>query len=140
MIGYGKRVLVVDEDGRERLETVLVLEQVGFTVVQACDGLEAMGEMERRHFDVVVTECHLPQMNGLDLLAQSRILWSATPVIILSNTRYTQEMAEARGAFAWIRRSADPGVLVSILALAVAQGVEQGVERDSLQAKELVGA
>ena len=38
MIGYGKNVLVVDDDGSERQETALVLEQAGFTVVQACDG------------------------------------------------------------------------------------------------------
>jgi DNA-binding response OmpR family regulator len=140
MIGYGKPVLVVDEDKRERLETVMVLEQAGLTVVQVCNDLEALSEMRRQQFDAVVTDCHLPLMNGLDLLAQSRILWSETPVIILSKTRYTQEMAEARGAFAWIRRSTDPGVLVSILALALAQGIEQGVERESQQANELVGA
>jgi DNA-binding response OmpR family regulator len=138
MIGYGKRVLVVDEDERERLETVVVLEQVGFTVVQACDGLKALSEMQRRHFDAVVTDCHLPQMNGLDLLAQSRILWSETPVIILSKTRYTKEMAEVRGAFAWIRRSTDPGVLMSIMALALAP--VQGVEWEPLHGMEQVGA
>ena len=136
MISYGKRVLVVDDDERERQETALVLKQAGFTVVQACDGLDALSEMQQQHFDAVVTDCHMPQLNGLDLLAQSRVIWSDTPVIILSKTRYTREMAEARGAFAWIRKSSSPGVLLSILAMAV----EQGVEWESQHAMERVGA
>ena len=45
MISYGKRVLVVDDDERERQETALVLDQAGFTVVQVCDGLYALSEM-----------------------------------------------------------------------------------------------
>ena len=136
MISYGKRVLVVDDDERERQETALVLEQAGFTVVQACDGLDALSEIQQQHFDAVVTDCYIPQLNGLELLAQSRVIWSDTPVIILSKTRYTREMAEAREAFAWIRKSSSPGVLLSILAMAV----EQGVEWESQHAMERVGA
>jgi DNA-binding response OmpR family regulator len=66
MISYGKRVLVVDDDERERQETALVLEQAGFAVVQACDGLHALSEMQKRRFDVVVTDCQMRHLNGLD--------------------------------------------------------------------------
>ncbi len=136
MIGHGKLVLVVDEVESERQETVLVLEQAGFTVVQACDGLDALSEMHQQHFDVVVTDCHIPYLNGLDLLAQSRVIWSDIPIIMFSKTRYTREMAEARGAFGWIRKSSDPGILLSIVAMAV----EQSVEWESPHAMEQVGA
>ena len=76
MISNGKRVLVVDDDERERQETALVLKQAGFTVVQACNGLDALSEMRTGQFDALVTDCHMPQLNGLDLLAQSRVIWS----------------------------------------------------------------
>jgi CheY-like chemotaxis protein len=136
MISYGKRVLVVDGDERGRQETALVLEQAGFAVVQACDGLHALSEMQKRRFDFVVTDCHMPQLNGLDFLAQSRVIWPDTPVIILSETRYMSEMAAARGAFAWIRKSSDSSVLLSMLTVAV----EQGVEWESQHAMQRVGA
>lgn len=136
MISYGKRVLVVDGDERERQETALVLEQAGFAVVQACDGLNALSEMQKRRFDFVVTDCQMPHLNGLDFLAQSRVIWPDTPVIIFSETRYMSEMAAARGAFAWIRKSSDSSVLLSILTVAV----EQGVEWESQHAMERVGA
>lgn len=136
MIGYGKLVLVVDEVESERQETAFLLKQAGFTVVQACDGLEALSEMQQQHFDAVVTDFHLPYLNGLELLAESRATWSDIPVIIVSKAQWDKsEMATTNGVFAWIRKSSSPGVLLSILAIAV----EQGVERVSQQAMEEVG-
>ena len=136
MISYGKRVLVVDDDERERQETALMLEQAGFAVVQACDGLHALSEMQKRRFDAVVTDCQMPHLNGLDFLAQSRVIWPDTPVIIFSETRYMSEMAAARGAFAWIRKSSDSSVLLNMLAVAV----EQGAGWESTHAMQRVGA
>jgi DNA-binding NtrC family response regulator len=124
MMSYGKRVLVVDDDERARQETALVLEQAGFAVVQACDGLHALSEMQKRRCDVVVTDCQMPHLNELDFLAQSRMSWPDTPVIIYSETRYMSEMAATRGAFAWIRKSSDSSVLLSMLAMAMEPGVE----------------
>lgn len=137
MIGYGKRVLVVDDDERERQKTALALEQAGFTVVLACDGLHALSEMHKRRFNAVVTDFQMPHLNGFEFLEQSRVIWSDTPVIILSEAQWDMsEIAAARGAFAWIRKSSELSVLLSILAVAV----EGGVERDSKDAMQRVGA
>ena len=137
MICEKKRVLVVDDDESERQETALVLEQACFTVVQACDGLDALSEMQQQHFDAVVTDFHMPQMNGVELLAQSRITWPDIPVIIFSKAQWDMsELVTAKGAFAWIRKSSSSAVLVSMLALAVGQSVE----RDFAHAIQQVGA
>lgn len=125
MIGFGKRVLVVNEMETMRRLLAEVLEQQGFTVVQASDGVQALCEMERRHVDVVVTDYHMPRLNGLDLLRQSQMVWPEIPVILFSELEWdTSDLTEARGAFAWIRQSSDPGILLSMLPLALAQGVE----------------
>ena len=137
MIGYGKRVLVVDDDERERQETALVLQQAGFMVVLASDGLLALSKMQQRRFDAVVTDFHMPHLNGLELAAQSRLLWPALPVIIFSKGEWDMsEMATAQGAFGWIRKSSDPDILLSMLALAM----EQSAERTSQLPMERVGA
>jgi two-component system chemotaxis response regulator CheY len=137
MIGYGKRVLVVDDDERERQATAFVLQQAGFMVVPACDGLLALSEMQQRRFDAVVTDFFMPHLNGLEFLVQSRLLWPALPVIIFSKGEWDMsEMATAQGAFGWIRKSSDPGILLSMLALAM----EQSAERTSQLPMERVGA
>jgi DNA-binding NtrC family response regulator len=136
MMRDGKRVLVVDDDEGARQETALVLEQAGFPVVQACDGLHALREMQKRRGDVVVTDCPMSHLNGRDFLAQSRRIWPGTPVSLYSETRYLSDMAAARGAFAWIRQSSDSSILLSVLAVAV----EPGVEWESRHAMQRVGA
>jgi CheY-like chemotaxis protein len=137
MIGYGKRVLVVNEIAAMRLFLAEVLEQQGFTVVQACDGIQALCEMQQRHVDVVVTDYHMPRLNGLDLLRQSQRAWPEIPVILFSDLEWEKsDLTEARGAFAWIHQSSDPGILLSMLALAM----EQGVEGELRHPREWVGA
>lgn len=134
MIGYGKRVLLVDDMETVRQSLAHVLEEEGFIVVQTQDGVQALSEMHLRHFDAVVTDYRIPRLNGLDLLRQCRMAWPTTPVIIFSELeRDKEDLAKARGAFAWIRKSSDPGVVLSMLALAVEQGVEW-------EARERVGA
>ena len=126
MIGYGKRVLVVDDDERERQETALLLQQAGFMVVLADDGLLALSKMQQRRFDAVVTDFYMPNLNGLELAAQSRLLWPAIPVIIFSKGEWEMsEMATAQGAFGWIRKSSDPDILLSMLVLAMKQTAER---------------
>ena len=77
----------------------------------------------------------MPHLNGLDFLAQSRMIWPDTPVILYSETRYMSEMAAARGAFAWIRKSSDSSILLSVLAMRL---MKPGVEWKSTPAMQRV--
>ena len=125
MIGDGKCVLVVNEMETTRLFLATVLEHQGFTVVQACDGVQALSEMQQRHVDVVVTDYHMPHLNGLDLLRQSQMTWPEIPIIFYSELEWDVcHLTEAHGAFAWIRESIDPGILLCVLTLAVEPNVE----------------
>jgi len=139
MVGYGKRVLVVDDDERAREETALALEGAGFAVVRACEALGALAEMRRRRFDAVVVASPLPHLNGIPFLSHARVLWPDTPVLIISDAR--QAMIEAGeigvkgGAFAWIRKSSDPQVLLSMVVLAV----DQHTDGQSARVMEQVG-
>ena len=73
MDGYGKRVLVVDDDHHARFLIGALLDYAGYTVVPACDGLAALNELSKRHFDVVVTDFHMPVLSGIELLRQVQV-------------------------------------------------------------------
>lgn len=125
MIGDGKCVLVVNEMEAMRRFLAEVLRLTGFSVVQACDGVQALSEMQERHVDVVVTDYYMPHLNGLDLLRQSQMTWPEIPIIFYSKIEWDAcHLTVAHGAYAWIRESIDPGILLSILALAVEPNVE----------------
>ena len=115
-IGKGTRVLVVDDDEDMRQIITDRLEQAGFAVVQACDGLRALLEMRQRHFHVVVTDYQMPHLNGLALLRQCRLAWPGTPVIIMSACLDAPgEIAAARDAFSYLQKPFDADRLIALV-------------------------
>ncbi|GKS56980.1 transcriptional regulator [Nitrospira sp.] len=84
MVGYGKRVLVVDDEADMRALVGLVLDKIGYVVVEACDGLEATQEVRRRHFDVIVTDLNMPNLDGVQLMMHVHERFPDMPGILLT--------------------------------------------------------
>lgn len=84
MEGYGKRVLVVDDEVTVRRLVALVLERAGYIVHEAGDGYQALEEMKKRRFDVVVADYRMPRLDGEQFLILSRLMWPQTPTVLLS--------------------------------------------------------
>ena len=64
----GHRILVVDDEENVRLTTAAILEQEGYTVETASDGREALHMVGRSHFDLVLTDIRMEDMDGITLL------------------------------------------------------------------------
>jgi signal transduction histidine kinase/CheY-like chemotaxis protein/HPt (histidine-containing phosphotransfer) domain-containing protein len=73
--GTGRRVLVVDDDPTIRWLTVRKLEKLGLAVDQAVDGAAGLNRLLTEHFDIVLTDCHMPNLDGVGL---TRALREAT--------------------------------------------------------------
>lgn len=85
MDGYGKRVLVVEDDQHVRTIICMMLSDAGYNVYEASDGLEAVDAMKRRRYDAVLTDYHMPRMDGVELLDLATAMWPETPVILASS-------------------------------------------------------
>jgi chemotaxis protein histidine kinase CheA/ActR/RegA family two-component response regulator len=66
------RVLVVDDSLSVRRAIASLLEDQGYDVVLARDGLEAVRSLEAVRPDVLLTDLEMPNMNGLELSAHVR--------------------------------------------------------------------
>ena len=84
MNGYGKRVLIADDEGGVRRLIVALLHRAGYSVHQAADGVEALAEMKKWRFDALMAEYTLPRLDGVRLLLLSRMMWPEIPVLLLS--------------------------------------------------------
>ncbi|MEW5855277.1 MAG: response regulator [Myxococcota bacterium] len=74
-------LIVEDEaDIRELLGTELKME--GFHVETAENGRVALDAMERRRFDLVITDLKMPVVGGLAVLAQAKRVNPPIPVIV----------------------------------------------------------
>jgi len=68
--------LAVEDDAFERMRLTAILERLGFDVLVAADGAEALAQLALCSPDIVVTDWQLPAVSGLDLC---RSLRSADP-------------------------------------------------------------
>ena len=80
-----KTVLVVDDDPTQRRLLQAVLERDGHAVVHAASGGEAIDRMTRGGgADVILLDMIMPEMSGLECLAELRSAGVTTPVIVLT--------------------------------------------------------
>jgi two-component system chemotaxis response regulator CheY len=96
-----KRVLVVDDASLVRLYYRSALEQAGFEVAEALNGLEALEHLFAAHFDLLVVDVNMPQMDGLSFLQTLRakdLPLSSIPALVTSTEAAPQRIAAARAA------------------------------------------
>lgn len=79
-----KRILVVDDEAKMRRILELSLKSMGHEVEQAADGLEALAAIERRPFDLVLTDLRMPNKDGIALLGALRERGDDVPVIVMT--------------------------------------------------------
>lgn len=79
-----KRILVVDNEAKMRRILELSLKSMGHEVEQAADGVEALSTIEKRSFDLVLTDLRMPRMDGIGLLSALRERGDDVPVIVMT--------------------------------------------------------
>ncbi|WP_394835282.1 sigma-54 dependent transcriptional regulator [Pendulispora rubella] len=77
-------VLVVEDDIAVGKVLTALLEHDGFQVHHATSGEEALGLLEARAFDVVISDVRMPGMSGMDLLGRLQVAFPELPVILLT--------------------------------------------------------
>ena len=86
------QVLLVDNDGVNRYTVRKVLQRVGYIVAEASYADEALDLLERQHFDLVLSEIHLPGTDGIDLLQRCKAR-SPDAVVVLMTEQASVETA-----------------------------------------------
>ncbi len=79
-----QRILVVDDEPNVRLNYRVTLETDGFAVFEADSGAAALLQLARHHFDLAILDMRMPEMDGLDLLAEMRQRGHSTPTVIIT--------------------------------------------------------
>lgn len=80
----GKRILVVEDEPRLSSFLVKGFKSNGFSVSLAEDGSTALAKADGEEFDLVVLDLGLPDIDGLDVLAELRRREIRLPVVILT--------------------------------------------------------
>jgi DNA-binding response OmpR family regulator len=93
------RVLLVENDLHLRPVVARLMRCFGFdSVAEAGDGKEALSQLEGQSVDLILTDCDMPGMDGIDLTRKLRQRGDTTPIIMLSGRDDAKIVAKARRA------------------------------------------
>jgi len=93
-------ILVVDDDRSTRLVIKKALQQTGFRVVEAENGLAAISAFENHRPDLVLLDVVMPEIDGFEACRRIRVLpyGIAVPVIIMTGSDDFEAIGEAYAA------------------------------------------
>ena len=83
-LGPQKKILVVDDNEHIRISLSDSLSVFGYEVVAASDGVEGYELLLQNRFDLVITDCQMPEIDGwhlVDLIKERR---PYTPVLMIT--------------------------------------------------------
>ncbi|MBU1316882.1 MAG: PAS domain S-box protein [Alphaproteobacteria bacterium] len=76
-------VLAVDDDALVLMNTSLMLEDLGHTVIEAYNGKDALDVLRSgREVDLVITDHSMPRMTGAELAEEIRVAWPSLPIVL----------------------------------------------------------
>ncbi|MGD1841492.1 MAG: hybrid sensor histidine kinase/response regulator [Thermonemataceae bacterium] len=80
------KVLVADDNAVLLLYIKKLLEEKGVQVATARDGVILCQKLEQQDFDAILTDWHMPRLQGEELITAIRKITADTPVVIISGT------------------------------------------------------
>ncbi|HEY2943943.1 MAG TPA: sigma-54 dependent transcriptional regulator [Vicinamibacteria bacterium] len=111
------RVLVVDDERRQRDILQMILEAEGYETTAAGNGRQALQAAEGGGFDVVLTDLKMPDLNGIELLSEILKL-QPSPLVVLMTAHGTIDSAVdamRKGAFDYLTKPLEKDELLLVL-------------------------
>jgi two-component system chemotaxis response regulator CheY len=112
----GQTILTVDDSRTMRNMLRMTLEESGYRVLEAADGLLGLDVLRAETPDVIVTDINMPNMDGFGFIeavrAQGR--FAAVPILVLTteSDRALKDRARRAGATGWITKPFEQNRLV----------------------------
>jgi len=100
--------LVVDDSLSARRSLAEFVKDIGYDVLMARDGIEALEVIEGQKPDIILVDLEMPRMNGLELTShiRSKTETKDIPVIMITSrsTEKHREMADSAGVNAYLTK------------------------------------
>ena len=97
-----KTVLIVDDSESIREVVNFTLQNEGYDVLVGVDGEDALKFLDGRPIDIVITDLHMPNLDGLGLIRKIREMESYMhiPILFLTTESQAEKKMEAKEASA----------------------------------------
>ena len=113
------RVLVVEDSYYMRKLIATTLTKAGYQVQSAEDGVEALKICQNHNLDAIVTDIHMPNMDGYTLIMELRQTqyFRHKPILVLTSetSKESHKQGKHLGATGWITKPFDADKLLNAM-------------------------
>jgi len=112
-------ILTVDDTASMRQMISFTLNDAGYEVAEATDGIEALAAAKKSKFDAIIADINMPNMDGISLVKELRSIpeYKFTPILMLTTESQEAKRKEGKeaGATGWIVKPFNPEQLINII-------------------------
>ncbi|MBW8073037.1 MAG: response regulator [Ferrovum sp.] len=114
-----KSILTVDDSASIRQMVGFALSGAGYEVIEAEDGQDGLDKARQMTVDLVLTDQNMPNMDGLTLIKNLRMLptYQNIPILMLTteSSDAMKSQGRAAGATGWLVKPFDPQKLLEVV-------------------------
>ena len=88
------QILVAEDNQNSAKLMKIILNQAGYKVVTASNGIEALEIMDTKHIDLIVLDVMMPKMDGFEFTRQLRSSGNNTPIIMVTAKYQNEDKCE----------------------------------------------
>jgi CheY-like chemotaxis protein len=109
------RILVLDDDPIITLSCKRILGAEGYSISTVEKGEDALNKLAKEDFDLLISDVRLPDINGMEVLKESRILKPKTDVVIITGYPTLDDAKESTrlGALEYIEKPFTPDFMLN---------------------------
>lgn len=113
-----KTIMTVDDSASVRQMVAFTLKKEGYSVIEACDGKDALGKL-KGGVNMVITDLNMPNMDGIELIknVRAQAAYKFIPIVMLTTESQATKKQEGKtaGATGWIVKPFTPEQLLAVV-------------------------
>lgn len=115
-----KKVLIVDDSATVRTMIKDILEK-DYEVIECSSGFEVLDYLDKNSCNLIITDLHMPKMNGYDLIRDIKKKYKFIPCILLTSEDGANAIKQAKeaGAATFLSKPFNPNQLKRLLMLTI---------------------
>lgn len=119
-------VLIADDSAFQRRSIRSILERHGHVIAEAANGLEALQQLSKESFDLLVLDLNMPEITGFEVLQTLYAEEGSPPVIVLTSDIQdpVQEQCELLGAVGFLAKPVEPNELLDLVIETLTESVD----------------
>jgi len=114
-----KTIMTVDDSASVRLMVNFTLRELGYEIIEAENGKEALKKLEKKKIHMMITDINMPELDGISLVKKVRANpdYKFIPIIMLTTESQVEKKNAGKqaGATGWIVKPFKPDQLVAVV-------------------------